>query len=202
VASKAPSFRATQARGRAANGELDALVEAIPLALLILDRDLRVARASRRYSELFGIERDQLQGCSLYALGVAEWTGASVRALVEAALRGEAPEALRVECEVPGRGRSGVTLHARALSRPPADSWVLFVVEDVSAGPEARLDDFLGHLEHQLRGPLASIANWLHLLSTNPQDAALQEQGLAAIGEALKTQTKLLDGLRSTAKSV
>jgi signal transduction histidine kinase len=60
------------------------------------------------------------------------------------------------------------------------------------------VDELLGQLEHELRGPLASIANWLHLLSTNPGDSALQEQGLAAIDQALKAQTKLLDNLRET----
>ena len=99
-----------------------------------------------------------------------------------------------------GDGRRRLAVHTRALSDPRADAWMLFVVQDLNAGSEAPLDDFLGRLEHELRGPLASIANWLHLLSTNPQDSALQEQGLAAIGEALKAQTKLLDGMRSAGK--
>jgi light-regulated signal transduction histidine kinase (bacteriophytochrome) len=189
-------------RGRVARGEVDALVEAIPLALLILDRDLRVARVSRHYCELFGAEPENLLGCSLYALGTAAWTSAPVRAIVDGALHGEAPRAVSVECDLFGRGRCSVTVHARVLARPPADPWILFVVEDASVGHEARFDDFLGQLEHQLRGPLASIANWLHLLTTNPQDSALQEQGLAAIGEALRTQTRLLDGMRSTPRSV
>jgi signal transduction histidine kinase len=62
------------------------------------------------------------------------------------------------------------------------------------------VDELLGQLDHELRGPLASIANWLHLLSTNRGDSALQEQGLAAIDQALKAQTKLLDSLRRPGK--
>jgi signal transduction histidine kinase len=175
-------------------------VEAIPLALLILDRELRVAKVSRRYCELFGVERDDAVGCSLYALGVGRWSTLTVRALLEAALRGETPERVSLECDFPSRGRRAATVHARPLATAPADAWILFVVEDTPAGPEASLDEFLGQLEHQLRGPLASIANWLHLLSTNPADAELQEQGLAAIGEAIKAQTRLLDDLRSAGK--
>ena len=202
MASKAPSFRTTQARARVAKGEIDALVEALPFALLILDRELRVAKASPHYCELFGIAREDALGCSVYALGVGHWSTAPIRALLDSALRGDAANRVAVELDFPGRGRRSTTVHARALGQAPADAWILFVVEDVSVGPEVHLDEFLGQLEHQLRGPLASIANWLHLLSTNPEDAALQEQGLAAIGEALKAQTRVLDDLRSSGKKV
>lgn len=200
LASKAPSFRTILSRVRAAKGEINALLEAIPLALLILDRELRIAKVSRHYCELFGVERDDALGCSLFALGVGPWSTLPVRALLEAALRGESPEGVSLECDSPSRGRRSATVHARPLANPPADAWILFVVQDSPAGPEASLDEFLGQLEHQLRGPLASIANWLHLLSTNPADSRLQEQGLAAIGQAIKAQTRLLDDLRSTGK--
>lgn len=61
--------------------------------------------------------------------------------------------------------------------------------------------EFLAQLSHQLRGPLASIANWLHLLSTGSPDAALQKQGLAAIDQAVKAQTRLLDALTAADKN-
>jgi signal transduction histidine kinase len=52
---------------------------------------------------------------------------------------------------------------------------------------------------HELRGPLGSIANWVHLLSQAKGDVALQQQGLAAIQRALQLSGRLIDELSDVA---
>jgi signal transduction histidine kinase len=56
-------------------------------------------------------------------------------------------------------------------------------------------DDIIARAAHELRGPLGSISNWVHLLSQGSNDAALQEQGLAAIQRALSAATRLIETL-------
>jgi two-component system CheB/CheR fusion protein len=60
-------------------------------------------------------------------------------------------------------------------------------------------DELIARAAHELRGPLGSIANWVHLLSQSAQDGALQQQGLAAIQRALQLSGRLLDELSDVA---
>ncbi len=60
-------------------------------------------------------------------------------------------------------------------------------------------DELIARAAHELRGPLGSIANWIHLLSQSTQDATLQQQGLAAIRRALSVSGRLIDELADVA---
>jgi signal transduction histidine kinase len=60
-------------------------------------------------------------------------------------------------------------------------------------------DELIARAAHELRGPLGSIANWVHLLSQAKNDVALQQQGLAAIQRALQLSGRLIDELSDVA---
>ena len=60
-------------------------------------------------------------------------------------------------------------------------------------------DELIARAAHELRGPLGSIANWVHLLSQSPHDVTLQQQGLAAIQRALSVSGRLIDELADVA---
>ena len=60
-------------------------------------------------------------------------------------------------------------------------------------------DELVARAAHELRGPLGSIANWVHLLSQSPHDVTLQQQGLAAIQRALSVSGRLIDELADVA---
>lgn len=208
MASKPTSFRSPLARARAGKNEVDALVDAIPLALLILDRELRIERVSRGYCETFRVEPEDVLACSVYELGTGQWSTAEVRGLLDGALLGHHAGSVNLERDFPGLGSRIMRAHARSFAQPPDEARVLFAVEDVTESVRRSRETlaqghdtaFLAQLSHELRGPLASIANWLHLLSTGSPDAALQKQGLAAIDQALKAQTRLLDALTAADK--
>lgn len=62
--------------------------------------------------------------------------------------------------------------------------------------PEASAhDELVARAAHELRGSLGAISNWVHLLSQSTKDAALQQQGLAAIQRALQVSTRLVEEL-------
>lgn len=208
MASKATSFRSAIARARAGKNDVDALVDAIPLALLILDRELRIESVSRCYCETFRVEPEDALACSVYEVGLGQWSTAEVRELLDGALLGHSRGSVDVERDFPGLGSRIMRAHARSLAHLPGEARVVFAVEDVTESvrrfretpAQTYTAEFLAQLSHELRGPLASIANWLHLLSTGSPDAALQKQGLAAIDQALKAQTRLLDALTAADK--
>lgn len=71
-------------------------------------------------------------------------------------------------------------------------------VSDSDAGAErdaSSPDGLIARAAHELRGPLGAIANWVHVLSQAGTDAALREQGLAAIQGAVLLSTRLIDEL-------
>jgi two-component system CheB/CheR fusion protein len=75
-------------------------------------------------------------------------------------------------------------------------------VEDAHAAKRRETssqDELIARAAHELRGPLGSIANWVHLLSQAKQDTALQQQGLAAIQRALQLSGRLIDELSDVA---
>jgi two-component system CheB/CheR fusion protein len=75
-------------------------------------------------------------------------------------------------------------------------------VEDAHAAKRRETssqDELIARAAHELRGPLGSIANWVHLLSQAKQDTALQQQGLAAMQRALQLSGRLIDELSDVA---
>jgi two-component system CheB/CheR fusion protein len=71
--------------------------------------------------------------------------------------------------------------------------------EDLTRREPSSQDELIARASHELRGPLGSIANWVHLLSQSTQDATLQQQGLAAIQRALQVSGRLIDELADVA---
>jgi signal transduction histidine kinase len=71
--------------------------------------------------------------------------------------------------------------------------------EDLTRTEPSSQDELIARASHELRGPLGSIANWVHLLSQSTQDATLQQQGLAAIQRALQVSGRLIDELADVA---
>ena len=67
-------------------------------------------------------------------------------------------------------------------------------------GEAATGDDLVSRASHELRGPFGSIANWVHLLSESSKDAALVQQGLAAIHRAVKAGSQIVDDLHDLAQ--
>src|SRR5262249_37718759 len=68
------------------------------------------------------------------------------------------------------------------------------------AAETASGDDLVSRASHELRGPFGSIANWVHLLSESSKDAALVQQGLAAIQRAVKSGSQIVDDLHDLAQ--
>ncbi len=192
--------------GSGAVNPVDTLLDALPQGVLVLDADLRVLRASPRYTEIAAAPAEETVGRALSELSGGLWDVPPVRGLIERARAGECGS-VDLELRAGNAHPRLVRVHVRPLKAPRSAAERLLVVIDdapraraeASAEPRpdqgSARDDIVARAAHELRGPLGSISNWVHLLSQGSKDAALQEQGLAAIQRALNVAARLIESL-------
>jgi two-component system CheB/CheR fusion protein len=183
----------------------ESVLQALPQGFLFLDGELRVLRANPRYCEIAGAAAEDTVGRTLFELSHGLWDVPAVRTLVEGARAG-AGGSVDVEVSRAGAHPRLVRVHVRPLegAPPPAERLLVVIDDAVQAGAaraeragwlEGGRDEIIARAAHELRGLLGSISNWVHLLSQGPKDAALQQQGLAAIQRALNAAIRLIEEL-------
>jgi two-component system CheB/CheR fusion protein len=193
------------APGSGAVALAESVVRALPQGILLLDGELRVLRANPRYCAIAATADEDTVGRSLFELSRGLWDVPAMRALVEGARAGEGGS-VDVEVNVGDARARLVRVHVRPLEGTPSAAGRLLVVidDDVRAGaaPAERAgyldggrDEIIARAAHELRGPLGSISNWVHVLSQESKDASLQQQGLAAIQRALNAAIRLIEEL-------
>jgi two-component system CheB/CheR fusion protein len=193
------------APGSGAVALAESVVRALPQGILLLDGELRVLRANPRYCAIAATAAEDTVGRTLFELSRGLWDVPAMRALVEGARAGEGGS-VDVEVNVGDARARVVRVHVRPLEgTPSAPGRLLVVIDDVvraGAAPAERAgyrdggrDEIIARAAHELRGPLGSISNWVHVLSQESKDASLQQQGLAAIQRALDVATRLIEAL-------
>jgi two-component system, chemotaxis family, CheB/CheR fusion protein len=198
-----------------------AIVETVVEPLLVLDSALRIEKANRAFYEDFKVTAGQTEGRLVFELGDGQWDIPALKVALTEVLSGRSVDAFEVEHEFPGLGRRTMVVSARRLryDRGDASERILLAFEDRTevrraqtnregllrleqvARQKAELadrvkDDFVATVSHELRGPLTSIAGWLHILRGDPPaDAATAARGLATIDRAVRAQTRLIQDL-------
>jgi two-component system CheB/CheR fusion protein len=200
----------------------NAIVATVREPLLILDGELRVEKANRAFLEAFQAGPEETAGRWLWELHGGHWDRPALRAALQEVLAGDGSfEDLEMEHELPGIGRRTFVLNARRLlGEHGGKGRILLAIEDrtevrrAERGREAVLalehaartraeaadrlkDEFVATVSHELRGPLTSIAGWLHILtSAAPKlDDATVAQAMAAIERGVEAQTRLIADL-------
>jgi two-component system CheB/CheR fusion protein len=199
----------------------NAIVETVVEPLLVLDSGLRIEKANRAFYEDYHATPEETEGRFLFELGSGEWDIPALRAALGQALTGRSIEAFEMEHEFAGLGPRTMVLNARRLRyqqddgserillalqdrtevrRAAANRENLLVLEQV-ARQKAELadhvkDEFVATVSHELRGPLSSMAGWVHVLrGTPPPDAPTAARGLSAIDRGVRAQTRLIQDL-------
>ncbi len=112
----------------------EGMVETVREPLLVLDRDLRIQRATAAFYEMFGVLRGETEGRLLYDLGNGQWNDPRLRELLGLALfRNTSFLDFEIEHEFPHIGKRTIRLNARRIF--PAndeDRRVLLAIEDVT----------------------------------------------------------------------
>jgi PAS domain S-box-containing protein len=118
------------------------IVETIPSALIILDKDLNITSANRAFYQTFRTSPGETEGCHIYDLGNRQWDIPSLRTLLESVIPHRASvEGFEVEHDFPTIGRRTMLVNARKIFRPGGhDGSILLAIEDVSEERAARAE--------------------------------------------------------------
>src|SRR5476649_3066450 len=116
------------------------IVETIPSALIILDRNLNITSANRAFYQTFRTSPGETEGCHIYALGNRQWDIPALRTLLESVIPHRASvEGFEVEHDFPTIGRRTMLVNARKIFQPgDNDGFILLAIEDVSEERAAR----------------------------------------------------------------
>ncbi len=118
------------------------IVETIPSALIILDRNLNITSANRAFYQTFRTSPGETEGSQIYELGNRQWDIPALRTLLESVIPHRASvEGFEVEHDFPTIGRRTMLVNARKIFSPGAhDGSILLAIEDVSEERAARAE--------------------------------------------------------------
>ncbi|HEY4344107.1 MAG TPA: PAS domain-containing protein [Parvibaculum sp.] len=116
------------------------IVETVPSALIVLDRNLNITSANRAFYQTFRTSVEDTEGCLIYDLGNRQWDIPALRSLLESVIPHRASvEGFEVEHDFPIIGRRIMLVNARKILRPgDHDGFILLAIEDVSEERAAR----------------------------------------------------------------
>ena len=111
------------------------IVDTVRESLLVLDEQLRVISANRRFYTTFNTASEQSEGKSLFELGNGQWDTAELRALLQqTAGQHQSFEDYRIEHRFPDIGLRKMVLNARHLEEDDeTGNRILLAIEDVTA---------------------------------------------------------------------
>jgi two-component system, chemotaxis family, CheB/CheR fusion protein len=192
----------------AARGHAEAIVEAVPTPLVVLDDRLRVQSANRAFYEAFAVAKDDAIGRVLLTVG--EWRAPALRAQLEdVAATGTGFQDIEVEHTSSGGDRI-VRLVASAIPLTDRHRSILVGIADVTERrrlEQAREvakrehDAFLDAVSHELRTPLSAILLWGQALQQLEVHDPRRTQAIETILESARFEAELVDDLLELATS-
>ena len=112
----------------------EGMIETVREPLVVIDRDLRIQRATPAFYNTFLVSREETEGRLLYDLGNGQWNVPRLRELIgDALFRNRAFQDFEVKHDFPHIGRRTMRLNARRISRDHDERpSVLLAIEDVT----------------------------------------------------------------------
>lgn len=150
------------------------IVETIPSALLVLDRNLNISSANRAFYQTFRTSAEETEGCLIYDLGNRQWDIPALRTLLESVIPHRASvEGFEVEHNFPVIGRRTMLVNARKIFRPgDHDGFILLAIEDVSEERAARKESnrnwqLTQSIVDTIRDPLVVLENDMTIVTAS-----------------------------------
>ncbi len=200
----------------------NALVDAVPQPLVILDGELRIVKANFSFYAKFETTAERTRSRLLSEIGGGQWSKPPLLTALRQILAGGAKvEELEVEVELATVGVRNMFVNAQRLHPERATGWhILLAIEDRTEAKRAERqreavlvlehdareraeaadhlkDQFVATVSHELRGPINVISGWMNILlaAGKSPDAALLSKALTAIGRGVAAQTRLISDL-------
>ena len=150
------------------------IVETVPSALIILDRNLCITSANRAFYQTFRTSRAETEGCLIYDLGNRQWDIPALRTLLESVIPHRASvEGFEVEHDFPIIGQRTMLVNARKIFRPgDHDGFILLAIEDVSEERAARRESkrnshLVQSIVDTIRDPLVVVENDMTIVTAS-----------------------------------
>ena len=147
-----------------------AIVDTIREPLLVLDQDLCVVTANRSFYLTFRMNRRDVQGRPVYALGDGQWNIPELRLLLENIAPGYAVmEGYEVEQDFSGIGRRTMLLNARKVFyEADFHTTILLAIEDITErrDKERALKELLQQKDVLLREMQHRVVNSLQIIAS------------------------------------
>jgi two-component system CheB/CheR fusion protein len=126
-------------RAEAARNFAEGIVETVQHPLLVLDRDLRIQRATSAFYKDFLVTQAETEGQTIYTIGSGQWNIPELRTLLDDVLSRDVPfRDLDIDREFPRLGRRTMRLNARRIAgRDHSPQTILLAIEDVTERKEA-----------------------------------------------------------------
>jgi two-component system CheB/CheR fusion protein len=191
---------------RAASDYADAIVQATPSPLIVLDASLHVMNANSAFYQAFKTRAEDTEGRYLYELGDRDWDIASLREALKTVLsEGGRFHNLEVRHPFKGLGEKIMLLSAQRLrgGRDRPEMILLSIeddtqrkrVEEQLAEADRNKDEFLAMLAHELRNPLAPMRLAAETMRTMGSADSTVTFGAAVIGRQVAHLSRLVDDL-------
>ncbi len=142
------------------------IIETIPSALIVLDKDLIITSANRAFYQTFRTSPGDTEGCLIYDLGNRQWDIPALRTLLESVIPHRASvEGFEVEHAFPTIGQRTMLVNARKIFKAGEhDSSILLAIEDVSEERAARKESkrawqLTQSIVDTIRDPLVVLEN-------------------------------------------
>lgn len=193
---------ATEEADRRALAERAALLESITDAFFALDREWRFTYVNQRALDYYGKLRDELLGRSIWDVFPVT-AGTMLHEQYEKALRTQCSAAFETKSVLTGRWvdirayptGQGLAVYFRDVSHRKLAEQELQAALTKLEESDRRKDEFLALLSHELRNPLAPIANGLSLLKLRSTGEPVSQRALGIMERQLSHLVRLVDDL-------
>jgi two-component system CheB/CheR fusion protein len=126
--------RMKEKESRAAQQFSDNIVDTVRESLAVLDEDMRLVTANRRFYAISQLSPDQVKGKRLFELGGGQWDVPALRTLLETVIKSGDPfEDYLIEERFPNIGRRRMLLNARLIKEEEGNNcMILLAIDDVT----------------------------------------------------------------------
>jgi two-component system phosphate regulon sensor histidine kinase PhoR len=173
------------------------VVDALPVACTLIDKDKRVIHANSRAQDLAQIDRLGLPLTSYLR-------GSEMSKALERAQAGYSTEPVDIHKLTPMERYLRVQLTPASLIRPSnSQSYLLAVITDITEDQVSHMQkaDFLANASHELKTPIASLMGYIETLRHHAKDDPVaQEKFLGIMQKQAERMVRLIDDLLSLRK--